>query len=157
MHLSEASGAAMRRRDFIRLVGSAAATWPFEAHAQQRALRRVTVLEAITKDTVGAQARYRAFLEAFDQLGWTDGRNVQITVRWGGGNEAEMRKYADELIALAPDVIVAGGSTSTEVMLKATRTIPIVFVIVPDPVGSGFVERQSRPGGNATGFMMSSS
>jgi putative tryptophan/tyrosine transport system substrate-binding protein len=93
-------------------------------------------------------------LEAFDQLGWTDGRNVQIIARWSGGNEAETSKYTKELIALARDVILAGGSTSTEVMLTATRTIPIVFVIVPDPVGSGFVERQSRPGGNATGFMM---
>ena len=116
--------------------------------------RRVGVLEAITKDTPGAQARHTAFLKALEQLGWTDGRNVQIVARWGGGNEAETRKYAKELIALDPDVILAGGSTLTEVMLKATRTIPIVFVIVPDPVGSGFVERLSRPGGNATGFMM---
>src|SRR5215831_15922130 len=145
----------MRRREFIRLVGSAAVTWPFAAHAQQREpLRRVAVLEPIAKDTPGAQVRYTAFLEAFDQLGWTDGRNVQIVARWSGGNEAEMRKYADGLIALAPDVLVAGGGSSTEVMLKATRTIPIVFVIVPDPVGSGIVERLSRPGGNATGFMM---
>jgi putative tryptophan/tyrosine transport system substrate-binding protein len=93
-------------------------------------------------------------LEAFEQLGWTDGRNVQIVVRWGGGNEAQTRKYAEELVALAPDVLVAGGGTAAEVLLKATRTIPIVFVIVPDPVGSGFVERLSRPSGNATGFMM---
>jgi putative ABC transport system substrate-binding protein len=155
MHLSEASGAAMRRRDFIRLVGSAAATWPFEAHAQQREpLRRVAVLEPITKDTPGAQARYTAFLEAFDQLGWTDGRNVQVVARWSGGNDAEARKYAKELIALAPDVILAGGGSATDLMLKGTRTIPIVFVIVPDPVGSGFVERLSQPGANATGFMM---
>src|SRR6516225_3504054 len=96
----------MRRRDFITLVGGATATWPLAAGAQQREpLRRVAILEAITKDTPSAQARYTAFLEAFDRLGWTDGRNVQIVSRWGGGNEAEMRKYADELIALAPDVI----------------------------------------------------
>ena len=145
----------MRRRDFIRLVGSAAATWPFQARAQQREpMRRVAILEPIAKDTPGAQKRYTAFLEAFEQLGWAPGRNVQLEARWGEGDEAKTRKYATELIALAPDVILAGGSTSTEVMLKATRTIPIVFVIVPDPVGSGFVERLSRPGGNATGFMM---
>ena len=145
----------MRRRHFIRLVGSAAATWPFQARAQQREpMRRVAILEPIAKDTPGAQERYTAFLEAFEQLGWAPGRNVQLEARWGEGDEAKTRKYATELIALAPDVILAGGSTSTEVMLKATRTIPIVFVIVPDPVGSGFVERLSRPGGNATGFMM---
>jgi putative tryptophan/tyrosine transport system substrate-binding protein len=93
-------------------------------------------------------------LEAFEQLGWKPGRNVRLEARWGEGDEAATRKHAAELVAFAPDVILAGGSTSAEVMLKATRTIPIVFVIVPDPVGSGFVERQSRPGGNATGFMM---
>jgi putative ABC transport system substrate-binding protein len=93
-------------------------------------------------------------LEGLEQLGWTDGRNVQIMARWSGGNEVETRKYADELVALAPDVILAAGGSGAELMLKATRTIPIVFVIVPDPVGSGYVERLSRPGGNATGFMM---
>jgi putative tryptophan/tyrosine transport system substrate-binding protein len=145
----------MRRRDFIRMVGSAAATWPFVAHAQQRErLRRVAVLEPIARNTPSAQARYAAFLQAFEQLGWTDGRNVQIVARWSGGDHAETRKYAEELVALAPDVILAGGGTGAEVMLKATRTIPIVFAIVPDPVGAGFVERLSRPGGNATGFVM---
>jgi putative ABC transport system substrate-binding protein len=145
----------MRRREFIKVLGSAAATWPLAAGAQQREpLRRVAILEAIAKDTPGAQQRYTAFLEAFEQLGWTDGRNVRIVVRWGGGNDVETRKYAEELVALAPDVVLAGGGTAVDVMLKATHTIPIVFVIVPDPVGSGFVERLSRPGGNATGFMM---
>jgi len=93
-------------------------------------------------------------LKAFEQLGWTDGRNVQITVRWAEGDDVKARKYAEELVALAPDVILAPGSVGGEVMLKATRTIPIVFVVVPDPIGSGFVKRLSRPGGNATGFMM---
>ena len=145
----------MRRRNFIGLVGSATVAWPLTARAQQgERLRRVAILVPIAADTPGAQAFYAAFLKAFEELGWTDRRNVQITVRWSGGNEAEMRKYADELIALAPDVLVASGGTAGELMLKATRTIPIVFVIVPDPVGSGFVERLSRPGGNATGFMM---
>jgi putative ABC transport system substrate-binding protein len=145
----------MKRREFITLVGGSATTWPFEARAQQREpLRRVAFLEPIAKDTPSAQARYTAFLQAFEQLGWTEGRNVQIVARWGGGNDVETRKYAEELVALAPDVILAGGGTVTELMLKATRTVPIVFVIVPDPVGSGFVERLSRPGGNVTGFMM---
>lgn len=145
----------MRRRDFIVLAGRAAATWPFAAHAQQaQRPRRVAVLEPIEKDTPSAQARYTAFLQAFEQLGWTDGRNVQIVARWSGGNNVKLRKYAEELIALAPDVILAGGGTGAEMMLKATRTIPIVFTIVPDPVGAGLVERLSRPGGNATGFVM---
>src|SRR5262245_10954626 len=108
----------MRRRDFIAMVGSAAAMWPLAARAQQRErLRRVAVLEPIAKDTPGAQERYTAFLQAFEQLGWTDGRNVQIEARWSGGNSVELRKYADELVALAPDVIVAGGGRGAEVML----------------------------------------
>jgi putative ABC transport system substrate-binding protein len=112
------------------------------------------MLEPIAKDTPGAQERYTAFLEAFEQLGWTPGRNVRIEVRWGEGDEAATRKRAAELVALAPDVLVAGGSAGAEVMLKATHTIPIVFVIVTDPVGSGFVESLSQPGANATRFMM---
>ena len=145
----------MRRRDFIKGIVGAATAWPLAAHAQQRqSLRRVAILEAITKDMPGAQARYTAFLEAFDQLGWTDGRNVEIVARWAAGDDAAIRKYAAELIALAPDVLVAGGGAATEALLKATPTIPIVFVIVPDPVGSGFVESLSQPGANATGFMM---
>src|SRR4051794_38708972 len=118
----------MRRRDFIRLVGSAAATWPFASHAQQREpLRRIAVLEPIEKNTPSAQARYTAFLQTFEQLGWKDGRNVQIAARWSGGDDVKLRKYAEELVALAPDVILAGGGTGAEVMLKATRIIPIVF------------------------------
>ena len=147
----------MRRRQVITLIGgaAAAAAWPLAARAQQREpLRRVAILVPIAADTPGAQAFYTAFLKAFEQLGWTDGRNVQIVVRWGGGDEAKTRKYAEELVALAPDVILTSGGTGVEVMLKTTRTIPIVFAIVLDPVGSGFVERLSRPGGNATGFMM---
>jgi len=145
----------MRRRQFIALFGGVAATWPLAAGAQQREpLRRVAILEGLAKDGPGKQEQHTAFLEAFEQLGWTDGRNVQIEERWGGGDEAAIRKDAAELVALAPDVILAGGGTAVEVMLKATRTIPIVFVNVPDPVGAGFVQRLSRPGGNATGFMM---
>jgi len=145
----------MRRRQFIALFGGVAATWRLAAGAQQREpLRRVAMLEPIAKDTPGAQERYTAFLEAFEQLGWTPGRNVRIEVRWGEGDEAATRKRAAELVALAPDVLVAGGSAGAEVMLKATHTIPIVFVIVTDPVGSGFVESLSQPGANATRFMM---
>jgi putative ABC transport system substrate-binding protein len=132
-----------------------AATWPVVARGQQREpLRRVAVLVPIAADTPLAQEDYSTFLNAFEQLGWTDGRNVQIEVRWAGGDEAETRKYVEELVALTPDVILTIGSSAAEVMLKATRTIPIVFIVVPDPVGSGFVKRLSRPGENATGFML---
>jgi putative tryptophan/tyrosine transport system substrate-binding protein len=145
----------MRRRDFIKAIVGAVTAWPFALRAQQREpLRRVAILEALAKDGLGKQKQHTAFLEAFEQLGWTPGRNVRLEVRWGAGDEAALRKHAAELVALAPDVILTGSGTATEVMLKATRTIPIVFVIVPDPVGSGFVERLSRPGGNATGFIM---
>ena len=144
----------MRRRQFIALLGGAAATWPLTTRAQREPLRRVAGLVALSKDTPGAQAWYTAFLEAFDQLGWTDGRNVQIEFRWASVGEVEARKYAEELVALTPDVILASGSVATELMVKATRTIPVVFVVAPDPVGSGFVKRLSRPGGNVTGFML---
>jgi len=145
----------MRRRQFIALFGGVAATWPLAAGAQQREpLRRVAILLGASRDTPGAQERYTAFLKAFEQLGWTDGRNVQIVVRWAEGDDVKARKYAEEIVALAPDVILATGSVGAELMLKATRTIPIVFAVVPDPMGSGFVQSLSRPGGNATGFMM---
>lgn len=143
----------MRRREFITLVGSAAAT-PLVARAQQeKRVRLVCILEAIPADTPNSKARYAAFLDEFRRLGWEPGRNVQIEVRWGAGDEAARRKYAAELVALNPDVLVVGGGATAEVMVKVTQTIPIVFVVVPDPVGSGFVERLSRPGANATGFM----
>jgi len=145
----------MRRRDFMKGVVGAATVWPVAARAQQREpLRRVAIMMGAARDAPGTQDRVTAFLKAFEQLGWRDGRNVQIVVRWGGGNEPETRKPADELVALAPDVILATGSVGAESMLKATRTIPVVFVVVPDPMGSGFVQSLSRPGGNATGFMM---
>jgi len=128
----------VRRREFITLLSGAAMAWPLAARAQQpERLRRVAILWPIAADTPGAQLSYTAFLKAFEQLGWTDGGNVRIEVRWAGGDEAEARKYAEELVALTPDVILATGSTGLEVMLKATRTIPIVFVLVIDPVGSG--------------------
>ena len=145
----------MKRRQFITLLGGAAAAWPIVAPAQQgERMRLVCILEAISQETPGSKTRYAAFLEGLQQLGWTPGRNVQIEVRYAEGNEAALRKYAAELIALAPDVLVAGGGTAAEAMLKLTRGIPIVFVIAPDPVGSGLVESLSQPGANATGFMM---
>jgi putative ABC transport system substrate-binding protein len=111
-------------------------------------------LEGISEDTPSAKARYTAFLERLQQLGWTPGRNVRIEIRWAGGNEVKLREYAAELVTLAPDVLVAAGGAATEAVLKITRTIPLAFVIVPDPVGSGFVASLSRPGGNVTGEMM---
>ena len=144
----------MRRREFIATLGGAAA-WPLAARAQQgERMRLVCILEAISQETPGSKTRYAAFLEGLQQLGWTPGRNVQIEVRYAEGHEAALRKYAAELVALAPDVLVAGGGTPAEAVLKLTRSIPIVFVIAPDPVGSGFVESLSQPGANATGFMM---
>ena len=142
----------MTRRGLITLLGGAAA-WPLATRAQHEQ-RLVCILEGISAATPGAKARYAALLEGLQQLGWTPGRNVQIEVRYAEGDEAALRKYAAELVAFAPDVLVAGGGTPAEVVLKATRTIPIVFVITPDPVGSGFVESLSQPGANATGFMM---
>src|SRR5262245_55471746 len=150
MHFRQVS-----RREFITLLGGAAVAWPRVARAQQgQRVRRVCVLEGISADSPGAKTRHAAFLEGLQQLGWTPGRNVQIEVRYAEGDEAAIRKYAAELVALTPDVLVAAGGTPTEVALKVTRTIPIVFVIAPDPVGSGFVESLSQPGANATGFMM---
>jgi len=145
----------MRRREFITLIGGAAAAWPLAARAQQgERMRLICILEGISADTPGSKTRYAAFLEGLQQLGWTPGRNVRIEVRYAEGDQAALRRYAAELVALAPDVLVAGGGTQLEELLKITRTIPIVFAIVPDPVGSGFVESLSQPGANATGFMM---
>ncbi len=145
----------MRRREFIALLGSAAAAWPRIVRSQQgERVRLVCILRPVSADSVSANAQQMAFLEGLRQLGWTPGRNVRIEVRWSGGDQTKTRKDAAELIALAPDVIVVSGTVGPEVMLKATHTIPIVFVITPDPVGSGYVESVSRPGGNATGFMM---
>ena len=144
----------LKRRNFITLIGGAVA-WPLAARAQQvERLRLVGLLEGISADTPSAKARSTAFLEGLQQSGWTSGRNVRVEVRWGGGDQAAIQKHVAELVALAPDVLVAGGGAVAELMLKVNHTIPIVFVIVPDPVGSGFVESLSRPGANATGFMM---
>jgi putative tryptophan/tyrosine transport system substrate-binding protein len=145
----------MRRRDFIKAF-AVSTTWPIAAHAQQQGerMRFVCILESISSTTPTAKERYTAFLEQLQRLGWTLGRNLRVEVRYGEGDEAVIRKHAAEIIGISPDVLVAGGGVPAEILLKLTRTIPIVFVITPDPVGSGFVETLSEPGGNATGFMM---
>jgi len=143
----------MRRREFIALVGSAAA-WPLGARAQQpEQMRLIGVLQGLAADDRLGKTLFAAFRQKLQQSGWTDGRNVRFDHRWGGGNADVMRRQAAELVALAPDVILTTGGQATEQMLQATRTIPVVFAVVPDPVGSGLVSRLSRPGGNATGFM----
>jgi putative ABC transport system substrate-binding protein len=143
------------RRQFISALGGAVFAWPLSAHAQQgEGMRRIGVLSSLAADDPRSQAEYEAFLQGLQQSGWTDGHNVHIEVRWGAGNAAETRKYAADLVALAPDVILAPGSPSAGSLLQATRTVPIVFTLVVDPVGAGFVDSLSRPGGNATGFMM---
>jgi len=142
----------MQRRALITLLAGAAG-WPLAAHAQQPdRIRRIGAFAGIEEDAEG-QARFAAFLQGLRQLGWTDGRNVRIDYRWGGGNADNIRKQAAELAALAPDVILAAGAAVAGPLLQATRTVPIVFVIVPDPVGAGFVDSLARPGGNATGFI----
>jgi putative ABC transport system substrate-binding protein len=134
------------------LIGGAAAS-PLAARAQQgERMRRVGVLSP--NNDPPAQARHAAFFQGLQQLGWIEGRNVHIDARWSAGNATEIRRYAAQLVALAPDVILASGGASPGPLLQATRTVPIVFAIVPDPVGSGYVKSLSRPGGNATGFMM---
>jgi putative tryptophan/tyrosine transport system substrate-binding protein len=143
------------RRQFMSAALGGAAVWPLTAQAQQgERMRRIGVLSALAADDPYSQAEYEAFLRGLQQLGWTDGRNVHIDAHWTAGNAANARKFAAELVALEPDVILSVGSASVVPLLEATRTVPIVFVIVPDPVGAGIVDSLSRPGGNATGFMM---
>ena len=143
----------MRRRDFIKAIVGSALTCPHLARAQQNGrMRRIAALMPFTATDAQAQARNTAFLQGLQQLGWTVGRNIQIDYRWSAGNVDDARKYASELVALAPEVIFVAGSATVAPLLQVTRSIPIVFALVPDPVGSGFVNSLSRPGGNATGF-----
>ena len=144
----------MKRREFITLLGGAAVTWPLAARAQQRdQMRRIGVLLPAAADDSEWQARVGAFLQALALLGWTIGRNVRIDTRWATTNAGEIRRHAAELAALAPDVILAGGTTPVGPLLQATRTVPIVFTLGVDPVGAGFIDSLARPGGNTTGFM----
>ena len=141
------------RRKFIALIGGAAA-WPLAARAQQgEPMRRIGALMSTAADDPEGQARIAAFQQGLQQFGWTIGRNVRIDSRWPVGDSERTRRYAAELVALAPDVILATGSAAAAPLLQATRTVPVVFVIVPDPVGAGFVNSLARPGGNATGFI----
>jgi putative tryptophan/tyrosine transport system substrate-binding protein len=141
----EPLGEAMRRREFIGLVGSAAVAWPLAAHAQQpERVRRIGVLLSATADDVEYQAWVGAFLQALALLGWTIGRNVRIDTRWAGANAGEIRRHAAELAALAPDVILATGASTVGPLLQATRTVPIVFPFASDPVGAGFVGAAGR-------------
>jgi len=143
----------MNRRDFITLLGGAAATWPLAARAQQREpMRRIGVLMSFAADDPAGQARLLAFAQALAQLGWTDRRNACIDIRWSAGDPERARRYVAELVALMPDVILAHGSLTTGPLLQATRAVPIVFLQIADPVGAGFVDSLARPGGNATGF-----
>jgi putative tryptophan/tyrosine transport system substrate-binding protein len=143
----------VKRREFITLLGGAAATWPMAAQAQQpERMRRIGVLMNLAADDTEAQARLAAFSQGLQELGWTVGRNVQIDYRWGAADPNHIPKGALELVALAPDVIMATSSPATAALLQATRTVPIVFVQVADPVGAGLVASLAQPGGNATGF-----
>ena len=141
------------RREFISALGGAVVSWPITARAQQpERMRRIGVLMALAADDPQGQARLVAFVQALQESGWTDRRNVRIDTRWAAGDADRFRRYAAELIALAPDVILASGGTGAGALLQATRTVPIVFTQTNDPVGAGYVDSLARPGGNATGF-----
>ena len=142
----------MKRRDFIAGLGGAAAL-PFAARAQER-VRRIGVLFPLAADDAQSQRRLTAFAVALQQLGWTDGRNLQLEVRWGAGDPERFRKYAAELVALQSDVILAAAAASMQALQPVAQTIPLVFVQVTDPVSAGFVASLARPGGNATGFTL---
>jgi putative ABC transport system substrate-binding protein len=145
----------MKRRQFISLLGGAAITWtwPLTARAQQgERMRRIGVLIPLAADDTVGQSRLATFVSELQRLGWTDGHNVRIDTRWATTSAAGIRRNAVEMVALAPDAILAPGSATVESMQQATRTVPIVFTNVIDPVGAGFVESLARPGGNVTGF-----
>ena len=143
----------IERRKFLATLGGAAAAWPLAARAQQaERVRRIGVLMNFAADDAEGQVRLAAFLQGLQETGWAVGRNVRIDLRWGAANNELYRKYAAELVALAPDVILASATPSVQALQKMTRTVPIVFALVADPVGAGFVESLARPGGNTTGF-----
>jgi putative ABC transport system substrate-binding protein len=141
------------RREFITLLGGAAAAWPVAARAQQAGgMRRIGVLMFTAADDSYGRKSVKAFQEGLQELGWTEGRNIQIDIRWAPNVES-MQRLAKELVALQPDVIVAPTTSATRSILEQTRTIPLIFVVANDPVGSGFVQSFARPGGNVTGFI----
>jgi putative tryptophan/tyrosine transport system substrate-binding protein len=145
----------MQRREFITLLGGAAA-WPGSAQAQQQAERKrnIGVLLPLVEDDPYARAEVAAFVTALQQAGWADGRNARIEIRWAGPTPSDIRRHAAELVALGPEVVLAYGSSTVGPLLQNTRTVPIVFPVMGDPVAAGFVESLARPGGNVTGFMM---
>ena len=145
----------MTRREFITLLGGAAVAWPLSARAQQgERMRRVGVIMPLTADDPVGQARIAALREGLEKLGWTEGRNIRMDTRWATTSDAEsMQRFAKELVALQPDLIVTQSTPITASMLQETRTIPIIFALVADPIGSGFVASFPRPGGNVTGFV----
>jgi putative ABC transport system substrate-binding protein len=146
----------MRRREFIKLLGGAATAWPLAARAQQgERMRRIGVLLPATADDPQFQTLVGAFLPELQQLGWSIGRNVRIDIRWATANVGEIRRHAADLATLAPDAIMAHGTSTVRPLLQATRTVPIVFSVAADPVGGGLVDSLARPGGNVTGFMVS--
>jgi putative tryptophan/tyrosine transport system substrate-binding protein len=146
-------GGSMRRREFILLLGGSVAGWPLVVRAQHpERVRRIGVLMASAADDSDSQARIAGLLQGLQQLGWVDGRNVRIDIRWATTNPDEIRKHAAELVATAPEVLVAAGTVTVAPLLQVSRTQPIVFAVVIDPVGAGFVASLARPGGNATGF-----
>jgi putative tryptophan/tyrosine transport system substrate-binding protein len=143
----------MRRRQFITLLGGAAAAWPFEARAQQGGrMRRVGVLMSPREDDQEAQTRASTLRKGLEDLGWTEGRNIHMDFRWSGGDAARANTYAAELVRSMPDVIIANSTLCLKAVRNETSTIPIVFVVVGDPVGQGFVSNLAHPGGNITGF-----
>jgi ABC-type uncharacterized transport system substrate-binding protein len=143
----------MRRREFITFLGGAAVAWPLAAHAQPSGqVRRIGILLPATASDTEFQAWVGAFVQGLALLGWSVGGNVQLETRWAGGNAEDIRRHATELVALAPDAIVAHGASTAGPLLQATRTVPIIFAVVADPVGAGLVDSLARPGGNATGF-----
>jgi putative ABC transport system substrate-binding protein len=147
-------GDRVRRREFITLLGGAAAAWPVAARAQQAdRVRRVGIFMDLAEQDAEGQTRVAAFRKGLQDLGWTEGRNVKFDTRWTAGDPARMRRYAADLVGLAPEVIMNGGLPTLVAMQQETRTIPVVFAQVLDPVGAGFVESLSRPGGNITGFV----
>ena len=141
----------MRRREFLEVLGSAAAAGPFAARAQER-VRRVGMLMNLSADDPQSQTRLVAFAQGLQQLGWTEGRNLQIEARWAAGGADRIRAYATELVALAPDVILASTGPTAQALQQATRMVPVVFATATDPVAVGLVESLAQPGGNITGF-----
>jgi len=143
----------MRRREFITLLCGAATTWPLAARAQQPdRMRRIGVLMGFAESDREGQAFVAAFRDELQKLGWVEGRNIRIDIRWAAGDTALMQRFAKELVALQPDLILSHSTPATAALLQETRTIPVIFGIVADPIGSGFVASFPRPGGNATGF-----